>query len=47
MGATLYFDDIEGFGEWVILLSMRAQKRLRDIKCADFSMFQIIMKKIE
>jgi len=47
MKATLYFDDIEGFGEWAILLSTRAQKRLRDVKRADFSIFRIIMKKIK
>jgi len=47
MKATVYFDDIEGFGEWAILLSTRAQKYLRDIRCADFPMFQILIKKIK
>jgi len=47
MKAALYFDDIEGFGEWSILLSTRAQKDLRDYKRADGAMFRIIMKKIK
>lgn len=47
MKATLYFDDIEGFGEWPIQLSTRAQKDLRDVKRADGAMFRIVMKKIK
>ena len=47
MKAALYFDDIEGFGEWSILLSTRAQKDLRDVKRADGAMFRIVMKKIK
>ena len=47
MKAALYFDDVEGFGEWSILLSTRAQKDLRDYKRADRAMFRIIMKKIK
>ena len=47
MKATLYFDNIEGFGEWLILLSTRAQKDLRDFKRADSAMFRIAMKKIK
>jgi len=47
MKASLYFEDIEGFGEWVILLSTRAQKYLRDIKGADGAMFWIVTKKIK
>jgi len=47
MGAALYFDDVEGFGEWPILLSTRAQKDLRDFKRADGAMFRIVMKKIK
>jgi len=47
MKASLYFEDIEGFGEWVILLSTRAQKYLRDIKGADGAMFWIVIKKIK
>ena len=45
MNATLYFDNVEGFGEWSILLSTRAQNDLRDFKCNDDEMFQIAMKK--
>ena len=47
MSAALYFDDIEGFGEWSILLSNRARKDLRNFKRADGAMFRIIMKKIK
>lgn len=44
--AALYFDDIEGFGEWTILLSTRALKALREVKHADGAMFRIVLKKI-
>ena len=47
MKAALYFDDIEGFGEWPILLSTRAQKYLRETKRTNGKMFRIVMKKIE
>ena len=47
MKAALYFDNIEEFGEWSILLSTRAQKDLRDVKRADSAMFQMVMKKIK
>lgn len=47
MKAALYFDDVEGFGEWSILLSTRAQKDLRYYKRADGAMFRIVMKKIK
>jgi len=47
MKAALYFDDVEGFGEWSVLLSTRAQKDLRDYKRADGAIFRIIMKKIK
>jgi len=47
MKASLYLDDIEGFGEWIILLSTRAQKDLRDVKRSDGAMFRIVMKKIK
>ena len=47
MRAALYFDDIEGFGEWPILLSTRAQKYLRDVGRDNNTMFGIVMKKIE
>ena len=47
MKSSLYLDDIEGFGEWVILLSPRAHKDLRDVKRSDGAMFRIVMKKIK
>jgi len=47
MKAALYFDDVDGFGEWSILLSTRAQKDLRDYKRADGAMFGIIIKKMK
>ena len=47
MKTSLYLDDIEGFGEWVILLSTRAQKDLRDVKRSDGAVFRIVMKKIK
>ena len=47
MKAALYFDDIEGFGEWAILLSTQAQKDLRSIKRSDGAMFRIVIKKIK
>jgi hypothetical protein len=46
MKAALYFADIEGFGEWSIMLSTRAQKDLREVKRADGGVFRIVMKKI-
>jgi hypothetical protein len=47
MKGSLYLEDIEGFGDWVILLSTRAQKDLRDVKRSDGAMFRIVMKKIK
>jgi len=47
MKAALYFDDIEGFGEWSIMLSTRAQKDLREVRRADGAVFRIVMKKIK
>ena len=44
--AALYFDDIEGFGEWPILLATRALKALRDTKRTDGAMFRALLKKI-
>ena len=40
------FENIEGFGDWPILLSAGAQKDLGDIS-KDETTFQIAMKKIE
>jgi hypothetical protein len=44
---STYFNGIENFGEWLILLSERAQKDLQGVKQDDAAMFQIVMKKIE
>jgi len=37
MEAKLYFDDVEGFVEWSILLSIGVQRGLRDVKRADIT----------
>lgn len=47
MRASLYFEGIEGFGEWPLHLSTRALKDLRDVKRSDGAMFQIVMKKLK
>lgn len=47
MNATLYFENVEGFGDWLILLSTRAQKDLRDFKRADGVIFRIAMEKLK
>jgi hypothetical protein len=47
MKAALYFDSAEGFGEWRILLSTKAEKNLREAKRQDANMFKIIIKKIK
>ena len=46
MNSSLYFENVEGFGEWPILLSAGAQKDLRGIG-QDKIMFQAAMKRIE
>ena len=45
--ATLYFESIEGFGEWRILLSTKAQKYLRGARRGNGVMFEIAVKKIK
>lgn len=45
--ATLYFENVEGFGEWRILLATRAQKYLREVRRGDGAMFGIVVKKIK
>ena len=47
MKTSLYFDDIENFGEWAILLSARAHKDLRDINRDDGTIFEVAVKKIQ
>ncbi|KAF9642477.1 hypothetical protein BDM02DRAFT_3193153 [Thelephora ganbajun] len=45
--ATLYFENVEGFGEWRILLSTKAQKYLREASRGNGAMFKIVVKKIK
>ena len=47
MKAALYFDSVEGFGEWQIYLSTRANKNMRETRRKDPALFEIIVKKIE
>ncbi|KAI0089815.1 hypothetical protein BDY19DRAFT_86920 [Irpex rosettiformis] len=46
MKAALYFDSVEGFGDWRILISTRADKNLREAKRDDQKLFAIYLKKI-
>ena len=45
--AALYFENVEGFGEWRILLSTEAQKYLRGARRSDGAIFKITVKKIK
>ncbi|KAI0079047.1 hypothetical protein K474DRAFT_723989 [Panus rudis PR-1116 ss-1] len=45
--AALYFDSADGFGEWRILISTRADRNLREAKRKDPNLFRIIVKKIK
>ncbi|KJA29102.1 hypothetical protein HYPSUDRAFT_32443 [Hypholoma sublateritium FD-334 SS-4] len=47
MKAALYFDSAEGFGDWRILISTRADRDLRDARRKDAKFFKIIIKKIK
>lgn len=47
MKAAFHFDSVEGFGEWRILVSTRADRNLRDAKNRDQKLFGIILKKIK
>ncbi|KAI1785582.1 hypothetical protein LXA43DRAFT_1185708 [Ganoderma leucocontextum] len=47
MKAALYFDSAEGFGEWRILISTRADRDLRQARRRDAKLFQIFVKKIK
>jgi hypothetical protein len=44
---ALHFDSAEGFGDWRILISTRADSELRDAHRKDAKMFKIIVKKIK
>jgi hypothetical protein len=47
MKAAFHFDSVEGFGEWQILISGRADRDLREAKKSDQKLFRIILKKIK
>lgn len=47
MKAAFYFDSVEGFGDWRILISTRADRNLREAKRSDQKLFAIILKKIK
>ena len=47
MKAAFYFDSVEGFGQWRILISTRADRNLRETKKKDPVLFKIILKKIK
>jgi len=45
--ATLHFENVEGFGEWRILLSTKTQKYMRRVKRGNGVMFEIVVKKMK
>lgn len=47
MKAALYFDSADGFGEWRILISTRADRNLREARNKDANSFRIYLKKIK
>ena len=47
MKAALYFDSADGFGEWRILISTRADRDLRQARKRDAKTFKIYVKKIK
>ncbi|KAH9919767.1 uncharacterized protein BXZ73DRAFT_104875 [Epithele typhae] len=47
MKAALYFDSADGFGEWRVLISTRADRDLRQARKRDAKMFAIYVKKIK
>lgn len=47
MKAAFHFDSVDGFGEWQILVSTRADRNLREYKRSDQKLFAIILKKIK
>ena len=44
--AALRFENVEGFGEWRILLSTKAQKYLREVRRGNGTMYEIVVKKM-
>ncbi|CDO74781.1 hypothetical protein BN946_scf185001.g29 [Trametes cinnabarina] len=47
MRAALYFDSADGFGQWRILISTRADRNLRQARNKNPDLFEIIIKKIK
>ncbi|KAK7034640.1 hypothetical protein VNI00_012282 [Paramarasmius palmivorus] len=47
MKATLHFDNAEGFGDWKVYISSRANRDLRDARNRNPDLFRIIVKKIK
>jgi hypothetical protein len=47
MKAALYFDNADGFGQWRILISGRADRNLREARRKDTNLFRITLKKIK
>ncbi|KAH9949530.1 hypothetical protein B0H21DRAFT_881892 [Amylocystis lapponica] len=45
--AALYFDSADGFGDWRILISTRADADLRQTRKREVKLFDIILKKIK
>lgn len=47
MKAALYFDSADGFGDWRILISQRADSDLRQARKKSVALFGIVIKKIK
>ncbi|KZT08921.1 uncharacterized protein LAESUDRAFT_675409 [Laetiporus sulphureus 93-53] len=47
MKAALYFDSADGFGEWRICISTRADGDLRQMRKKNSALFKIVLKKIK
>jgi hypothetical protein len=47
MKAALYFDNADGFGQWRVLISGRADRNLREARKKDTNLFRITLKKIK
>lgn len=47
MKAALYFDNADGFGEWRILISTRADTDLRYMRKKNSALFDITLNKIK
>lgn len=45
--AALYFDSVQGFGEWRILISTAADANLRQTRKRSPELFRITIKKIK